>query len=103
YPNNPEWYMLCDRLGIYLIDEANLESHGMEYHPDQTLANYPDWEKPFIERVSRMVKRDRNFTSILIWSLGNESGYGQNFETAYHWTKSFDITRPVQYEGARTE
>ncbi|HOA80899.1 MAG TPA: glycoside hydrolase family 2 TIM barrel-domain containing protein, partial [Defluviitaleaceae bacterium] len=103
YPNNPEWYMLCDRLGIYLIDEANLESHGMEYHPDQTLANYPDWEKPFIERVSRMVKRDRNFTSILIWSLGNESGYGKNFETTYHWTKSFDITRPVQYEGARTE
>lgn len=101
YPNRPEWYALCDRYGIYLIDEANLESHGMENHEDQTLANYPDWEHPFLERMQRMVKRDYNFTSIVTWSLGNESGYGKNFETIYHWTKTFDSQRPVQYEGSR--
>lgn len=103
YPNNPEWYALCDRLGIYVIDEANIESHGMDFHKDKTLANYPEWEISFMERMARMVKRDRNFTSILIWSLGNESGYGKNFETIYHWTKKFDPSRPVQYEGSRTE
>lgn len=103
YPNNPQWYALCDRLGLYVIDEANIESHGMDFHNDKTLANYPDWETPFMERMTRMVERDRNFTSILIWSLGNESGYGKNFETIYHWTKKFDPSRPVQYEGARTE
>lgn len=103
YPNRPEWYALCDRYGLYLIDEANLESHGMEHHKDETLANYPDWELPFRQRMERMVRRDRNFTSIVTWSLGNESGYGKNFETLYHWTKQFDPTRPVQYEGARKQ
>ncbi len=103
YPNRPEWYALCDRYGLYLIDEANLESHGMEHHKDETLANYPDWELPFRQRMERMVRRDRNFTSIVTWSLGNESGYGKNFETLYHWTKEFDPTRPVQYEGARKQ
>lgn len=103
YPNNPEWYALCDRYGLYLIDEANIESHGMEHHKDETLANYPDWEFPFMQRMERMVMRDRNFTSIVTWSLGNESGYGKHFETLYHWTKKFDPTRPVQYEGARKQ
>ncbi|MGI6046860.1 MAG: glycoside hydrolase family 2 TIM barrel-domain containing protein [Petrimonas sp.] len=103
YPNNPQWYSLCDMLGIYLIDEANIESHGMEHHKDRTLANYPDWELPFMERMARMVKRDKNFTSIVTWSLGNESGYGKNFETIYHWTKKYDPSRPVQYEGSRQE
>ena len=90
-----------DRSGM--SDEANIESHGMEYHEDGTLANYPDWERPFMERMKRMVMRDRNFTAIITWSLGNESGYGKNFETLYNWTKSFDTTRPVQYEAARRE
>lgn len=96
YPNRPEWYELCDEYGLYMVDEANIESHGMEYHEDGTLANYPDWERPFMERMKRMVMRDRNFTAIITWSLGNESGYGKNFETLYNWTKSFDTTRPVQ-------
>lgn len=99
YPNRPEWYALCDEFGLYLVDEANIESHGMSTHKDKTLANYPEWELPFLERMSRMVQRDRNFTSVVIWSMGNESGYGKHFETIYDWTKASDITRPVQYEG----
>ena len=99
YPNRYEWYSLCDKYGLYLVDEANLESHGMMFHKDETLANYPDWEEAFMQRMSRMVKRDRNYTAIVTWSLGNESGYGKHFETIYHWTKQFDPTRPVQYEG----
>lgn len=103
YPNNYQWYYLCDKYGLYLVDEANLETHGMTFHPDGTLAGYPDWEGAFIERMSRMVERDRNFTSIVIWSLGNEAGYGPNFETIYHWTKRSDPSRPVQYEGGGYE
>lgn len=99
YPNHYQWYSLCDKYGLYLVDEANLESHGMMFHKDETLANYEDWETAFMQRMSRMVKRDRNYTSIVTWSLGNESGYGKHFETIYHWTKKFDTTRPVQYEG----
>lgn len=103
YPNNPQWYALCDMYGLYLIDEANIESHGMDHHKDRTLANYPEWELPFMERMERMVMRDRNFTSIVTWSMGNESGYGKHFETLYHWTKAFDPTRPTQYEGSRKD
>lgn len=105
YPNRPEWYELCDKYGLYLIDEANLESHGMEDHPDGNgaLAKYPEWEGALMERMTRMVKRDRNFTAIVTWSMGNESGYGKHFETLYHWTKKFDPTRPVQYEGSGKE
>jgi beta-galactosidase len=99
YPNRQEWYELCAKHGLYLIGQANLESHGMMFHKDRTLANYPDWELAFKQRMQRMVKRDRNCTPIIIWSLGNEAGYGKNFETIYHWTKQFDPTRPVQYEG----
>lgn len=99
YPNYSEWYELCTEYGLYVVDEANIESHGMENHPDGTLANYADWEGAFMSRMSRMVKRDRNHTSVITWSLGNESGYGKNFETIYHWTKKYDPTRPVQYEG----
>lgn len=101
YPNRPEWYELCNKYGLYVIDEANIESHGMEYHEDGTLADHPDWEKPFCERMERMVKRDRNLTSVIIWSMGNESGYGKHFETLYARTKAFDPTRPVQYEGSK--
>lgn len=99
YPNRPEWYALCDQYGLYMVAEANIESHGMENHPDGTLANNPDWELPFLQRMSRMVLQERNTTSIVTWSLGNESSYGKHFETLYHWTKAFDPTRPVQYEG----
>lgn len=99
YPNYEEWYGLCDEYGLYLVDEANLESHGMEDHPEGTLANMDGWEIPFMERMERMVERDKNVTSIITWSLGNESGYGKHFETLYHWTKKRDTSRPVQYEG----
>lgn len=99
YPNYEEWYDLCNEYGIYLVDEANIESHGMQDHPDGTLANMKGWEIPFIERMERMVERDKNITSIITWSLGNESGYGKHFETIYRWTKERDKSRPVQYEG----
>ncbi|KAB4444862.1 glycoside hydrolase family 2, partial [Bacteroides thetaiotaomicron] len=95
YPNRYEWYALCNEYGLYLVDEANIESHGMQAHKDGTLANYPDWEVPFMQRMSRMVLRDRNITAIVTWSMGNESGYGKHFETLYDWTKKFDPTRPV--------
>lgn len=105
YPNRPEWYQLCEKYGLYMIDEANLESHGMEDHPDGNgaLAKYPEWERALMDRMTRMVKRDRNFTAIVTWSMGNESGYGKHFETLYHWTKNIDPTRPVQYEGSGKE
>lgn len=102
YPNYEEWYELCDEYGIYLVDEANIESHGMTDHPTiRTLANWEGWEIPFMERMQRMVERDKNHTSIITWSLGNEAGYGEHFETIYHWTKKRDPRRPVQYEGER--
>lgn len=101
YPNIERWYELCDEYGLFLIDEANLETHGMEAVEMSTLANQNDWVHTFQERVERMARRDRNFTSIVTWSLGNESGYGKNFETVYHWLKKFDTSRPVQYEGSR--
>lgn len=103
YPNIEEWYELCDEYGIYLVDEANLESHGMEDTEVGTLATTPEWITPFMERMSRMVERDKNYTSVITWSLGNESGYGEHFETTYHWTKQRDTTRPVQYEGSGRE
>ncbi|ADV42527.1 glycoside hydrolase family 2 TIM barrel-domain containing protein [Bacteroides helcogenes] len=99
YPNCPEWYELCTEFGLYMIDEANIESHGMMDHKDGTLANYPDWELPFMQRMSRMIARDRNCSAIVTWSLGNESGYGKHFETLYDYTRKTDATRPVQYEG----
>lgn len=99
YPNIEEWYELCDEYGLYLVDEANIESHGMTDHEVRTLANWDGWDIPFMERMERMVERDKNFTSIITWSLGNESGYGKHFETLYHWTKKRDPSRPVQYEG----
>lgn len=102
YPNYPEWYELCTKYGLYLVDEANLESHGMEALDMDSLTRHPDWGVPFHERMSRMVERDKNFTPVIVWSLGNESGYGKNFENTYHWTKKRDTSRPVQYEGSGT-
>ena len=100
YPNVPRWYELCDRYGLYVVDEANIESHGMGFHPDRTLANKPEWKEAHMERTIRMVERDKNHPSIIIWSLGNEAGDGVNFESTYAWIKKRDFSRPVQYEPA---
>lgn len=103
YPNRTEWYELCDKYGLYLIDEANIESHGMGYHPDTTLGNNPAWGKAHLDRTTRMVERDKNHPSVIIWSLGNEAGDGVNFQETYQWIKKRDPSRPVQYEQARLE
>jgi beta-galactosidase len=100
YPNAPRWYELCDEYGLYVIDEANIESHGMGYHPDVTLGNNPDWQAAHLDRTERMVERDKNHPSIIIWSLGNEAGDGVNFLATYAWIKERDPSRPVQYEQA---
>lgn len=97
YPNHPLWYKLCDRYGLYVVDEANIETHGME--PMNRLSDDPAWFPAFSERVTRMVQRDRNHPCIIIWSLGNESGHGSSHDALYRWVKSADPTRPVQYEG----
>ncbi|SNY61972.1 beta-galactosidase [Enterobacter sp. CC120223-11] len=97
YPNHPLWYRLCDRYGLYVVDEANIETHGMV--PMSRLADDPCWLPAMSERVTRMVARDRNHPSIIIWSLGNESGHGANHDALYRWLKTTDPTRPVQYEG----
>ncbi|WP_407486520.1 glycoside hydrolase family 2 TIM barrel-domain containing protein [Elizabethkingia anophelis] len=99
YPNDPYWYELCDRYGMYVIDEANLETHGMGYG-EETLAKKPEWYNQHLERNQRMVERDKNHPSVIIWSLGNEAGMGENFEKAYQWVKNRDASRPVQYERA---
>ena len=102
YPNDPLWYSLCDRYGLYVVDEANVESHGMGYGK-RSLANDPEYEYAHIERNRRMLRRDFNHPSIIIWSLGNESGNGPNFYKAYALLKSLDPTRPVQYERAQKD
>ncbi len=99
YPDDPLWYALCDEYGLYLVDEANIESHGMGYGPE-SLAKDPAWGPAHLDRVRRMVERDKNHPSIIIWSLGNEAGDGVNFEDAYAWLKKRDPSRPVQYERA---
>ena len=102
YPDDPRWYDLCDEYGIYLTAEANLESHGMGYK-EKTLAIRQDFEKMHIERNEGNVLSFRNHPSIIVWSLGNEAGYGPNFEKAYDWVKQTDTTRPCQYERAGLE
>ena len=102
YPDDPLWYDLCDQYGLYMVAEANVESHGMGYG-DKTLAKRADYHKAHMERNQRNVQRNFNHPSIIFWSLGNEAGYGQNFEDAYDWVKSEDPSRPVQYEQARYE
>ena len=100
YPDDPRWYDLCDEYGIYLTAEANVESHGMGYG-ERTLAKRQDYELAHLQRNQANVISFRNHPSIIIWSLGNEAGYGPNFEKAYDWIKAYDKTRPVQYEQAR--
>lgn len=97
YPNDPYLYDLCDKYGLYVIDEANIETHN----DGGLLSNSPEWASTFMQRVTRMVQRDRNHASIIIWSMGNESGMGPNHEACCEWTHNFDPTRPVHYEGAQ--
>ncbi|MGB9862732.1 MAG: glycoside hydrolase family 2 TIM barrel-domain containing protein [Candidatus Saccharicenans sp.] len=99
YPNDPRWYELCDYYGIYLIDEANIESHGMGYG-EKSLAKNPDWGPAHLHRIKRMVERDKNHPSVIIWSMGNEAGNGINFEECYRWIKQRDPGRPIHYERA---
>jgi beta-galactosidase len=101
YPNDTQWYDLCDRYGLYVVDEANIESGGMYFHPDKTLMDKPEWEPAYLDRTRRMVERDKNHPSIITWSLGNECGDGPHFETTYDWIKQRDPSRPVQSEDAK--
>jgi len=103
YPNAERWYELCDELGLYVIDEANIESHGMGFEPKHTLAARPDFREAHVERVRRVCERDKNHPSVIVWSLGNEAGNGPAFHAAYAYLKRRDPSRPVQYENARLE
>lgn len=103
YPNHPYWYDLCDRYGLYVIDEANIESHPLANHEETQIGNEMTWLSAHLDRTQRMYFRDRNHPSIIIWSLGNEAGHGQVFEATYNWLKEHDSTRPVQYEPAGRE
>ncbi|MBL7154499.1 MAG: DUF4981 domain-containing protein, partial [Phycisphaerae bacterium] len=96
YPDSPVWYDLCDQYGIYLIDEANLESHALKGY----LANHATWHTAFVDRAIRMVERDKNHPSVIFWSLGNETGCGPNHAAMAAWIKEYDPTRPIHYEGA---
>ena len=101
YPDNNLWYELCDKYGFYVVAEANVESDGMGYY-ETTLAKESMYEKAHLERNQRNVQRGYNHPSIIIWSMGNEAGFGPNFEVCYRWIKNEDKTRPVQYEQAKT-
>ena len=106
YPNDPMWYKLCDQYGLYLVDEANVETHGMGaewqgwFDKKQHPAYLPQWEAAHLDRAQRLVERDKNHPSVIIWSLGNEAGNGPAFHKNYQWIKSRDNTRPVQFEQA---
>ncbi|HEX2101147.1 MAG TPA: glycoside hydrolase family 2 TIM barrel-domain containing protein, partial [Candidatus Synoicihabitans sp.] len=97
YPNDPRWYDLCDRYGLYVMDEADLETHGLRGR----LASDPEWHAAFLDRAIRMAERDKNHPSVIFWSMGNESGYGPNFAAISAWLREFDPTRPIHYEGAQ--
>jgi len=99
YPNTPEWYDLCDEYGLYVLDEANIESHGLWDIPTKD----PEWKTAFMERAVRMVERDKNHPCVIIWSLGNESGYGPNHEALADWIHQRDPSRPVHYESATSQ
>jgi len=103
YPNDPLWYELADRYGLYLIDEANIECHGFGTDPKNRLTNDAAWTPAYVDRMQRMVERDKNHPSVVIWSMGNECGEGLNFAATYKWTKTRDASRPVHYEGSSSE
>jgi beta-galactosidase len=98
YPHDTEFYALCDKYGLYVFDEANIESHGMGYRPDETLGNNPEWELAHMDRIQSVVERDKNHVSVVVWSMGNEAGDGVNFVKASDWIHRRDNTRPVHYE-----
>jgi beta-galactosidase len=98
YPDDPYWYQLCDQYGLYVIDEANIESHGMGYSMERSLGNNPDWKEAHLDRMERMIQRDKNHASIIMWSMGNEAGPGQNFAATAELTRKLDSSRPVHYE-----
>lgn len=100
YPDDPRWYDLCDEYGLYLIDETDLEAHGFGYDAPDIPARLPLWRAAFVDRAARMVARDKNHPSVIIWSLGNESGYGPNHDAMADWIRSNDQTRPIHYERA---
>ena len=100
YPNSTEWYDLCDRYGLYVMDEANIEVHHYGNDPKNRLTNDPAWKEAYLDRVRSMVERDKNHPSIFSWSMGNESGDGPNAAAAYQWTKERDPSRPFHYEGS---
>lgn len=100
YPNDPEWYALCDRYGLYVIDEANIEVHHYGNDPRNRLTNDPAWQPAYLDRVERMVERDKNHASVVIWSMGNESGDGLNTRAGYEWAKRRDPSRPFHNEGS---
>ncbi|MDR1898209.1 MAG: DUF4981 domain-containing protein [Prevotellaceae bacterium] len=99
YPQPPLWYRLCDEYGLFVVDEANMESHGMGYGPEN-VSNFPEWRNAHLDRVVRLVERDKNHPCVITWSLGNESGNGKAFFEMYDWVKARDKSRPVQYEPA---
>ena len=98
YPQPERWYELTSEHGLYMVDEANVESHGYGYDHDKTLGNKPHWKEHHLDRTIRMLERAKNYPSVVIWSLGNEAGDGVNLGATYHWIKSRDLSRPVQYE-----
>jgi beta-galactosidase len=100
YPNDPLWLELADEHGLYLVDEAFVESHGTGYRPDVTLADRPEWQAAHLDRIHRVVERDKNHPSVILWSLGNEAGDGANFREMYRWAKGRDSSRPAVYEMA---
>jgi len=100
YPQSTQWYKLCDEYGIYLVDEANIESHGMGYGPEN-MAFDPAWDAAHLDRTYSLVERDKNHPSVIIWSLGNEASNGDVFKKTYQWIKERDKNRPVQYEQAK--
>ncbi len=103
YPQQELWYEMCDKYGLYLVDEADIESHGIGYDKDVTLADKPEWAGAHLDRTIRMVERDKNHPSVIIWSLGNEAGDGHNMLNDYKWIKARDNSRMVQYERAEHE
>lgn len=106
YPNVPEWYALCDEYGLYVIDEANIESHhqlsAVINEGATPLADYPEWQAAHLDRTARMFERDKNHACVIVWSLGNECAFGEAFRTTYRWLKDHDASRPVQYERHRS-
>jgi beta-galactosidase len=101
YPNDIRWLDLCDRYGLYVIDEADLETHGFHFAGNESyLSDHPDWTAAYVERAKRMVEQDKNHPCVILWSLGNESGYGRNHDAMADWIRQADPTRPIHYERA---